>query len=170
MSWYQYLLNELGVAIVDPNVRGSTGYGRRFTSLDTGRKREDSVKDIGPLIAWIGAGVKKSMKFLENSVGEGAHARFVHQLLCRGVETDLLSRSRCGVFTLEYVFNGQLDVCAASLFSNIVPPEKSTTSSSAIPDELLVKQEPRTLDSLLPCSLDPTRIGVWGDARRVEGL
>jgi dipeptidyl aminopeptidase/acylaminoacyl peptidase len=42
-----YLLNEMGVAIFYPNVRGSTGYGKRFVSLDNGPfKREDSVKDI----------------------------------------------------------------------------------------------------------------------------
>ncbi|RJF93413.1 prolyl oligopeptidase family serine peptidase [Sphingomonas cavernae] len=42
-----YLLNELGVAIFYPNVRGSTGFGKRFVSLDNGPfKREDSVKDV----------------------------------------------------------------------------------------------------------------------------
>jgi dipeptidyl aminopeptidase/acylaminoacyl peptidase len=46
-----YLLNELGVAIFYPNVRGSTGYGKRFVSLDNGPfKREDSVKDIGAFL------------------------------------------------------------------------------------------------------------------------
>jgi dipeptidyl aminopeptidase/acylaminoacyl peptidase len=43
-----YLLNELGIAIFYPNVRGSTGYGKAFVSLDNGPfKREDSVKDMG---------------------------------------------------------------------------------------------------------------------------
>lgn len=42
-----YLINELGVAIFYPNVRGSTGFGKRFVSLDNGPfKREDSVKDV----------------------------------------------------------------------------------------------------------------------------
>jgi protease II len=42
-----YLLNELGIAIFYPNVRGSTGFGKRFVGLDNGPfKREDSVKDI----------------------------------------------------------------------------------------------------------------------------
>jgi dipeptidyl aminopeptidase/acylaminoacyl peptidase len=31
-----YLLNELGIAIFYPNVRGSTGFGKRFVSLDNG--------------------------------------------------------------------------------------------------------------------------------------
>jgi dipeptidyl aminopeptidase/acylaminoacyl peptidase len=46
-----YLLNELGIAIFYPNVRGSTGYGKTFVSLDNGPfKREDSVKDMGAFI------------------------------------------------------------------------------------------------------------------------
>jgi dipeptidyl aminopeptidase/acylaminoacyl peptidase len=49
-----YFLNELGVAIIEPNVRGSTGYGKSFVKLDNGVKREDTVKDIGALLDWIG--------------------------------------------------------------------------------------------------------------------
>jgi dipeptidyl aminopeptidase/acylaminoacyl peptidase len=48
-----YYLNELGLAIIYPNVRGSTGYGKTFLKLDNGVLREDSVKDIGALIDWI---------------------------------------------------------------------------------------------------------------------
>jgi dipeptidyl aminopeptidase/acylaminoacyl peptidase len=48
-----YLLNELGVAILLPNVRGSSGYGKGFLALDNGAKREDSVKDIGALLDWL---------------------------------------------------------------------------------------------------------------------
>ncbi len=48
-----YYLNELGVAILFPNVRGSTGYGKTFLTLDNGYLREDSVKDIGTLLDWI---------------------------------------------------------------------------------------------------------------------
>jgi dipeptidyl aminopeptidase/acylaminoacyl peptidase len=51
----QYLVNELGYAVIQPNVRGSTGYGRTFTQLDNGRLREDSVRDIGALLVWIAA-------------------------------------------------------------------------------------------------------------------
>jgi dipeptidyl aminopeptidase/acylaminoacyl peptidase len=49
-----YALNELGVAIVEPNVRGSTGFGKSFVKLDNGLKREDTIKDIGALLDWIG--------------------------------------------------------------------------------------------------------------------
>jgi dipeptidyl aminopeptidase/acylaminoacyl peptidase len=49
----QYYLNELGVAVIAPNVRGSSGYGKTYLTLDNGLKREDSVKDIGALLDWI---------------------------------------------------------------------------------------------------------------------
>jgi dipeptidyl aminopeptidase/acylaminoacyl peptidase len=41
-----YFLNDLGVAIVFPNIRGSSGYGKNYLMLDNGFKREDSYKDI----------------------------------------------------------------------------------------------------------------------------
>jgi dipeptidyl aminopeptidase/acylaminoacyl peptidase len=51
MGRNNYLLNEQGIAIFFPNVRGSTGYGKRFVGLDNGPfKREDSVKDIGAFL------------------------------------------------------------------------------------------------------------------------
>ncbi len=49
-----YLINELGVAIFYPNVRGSTGFGKRFVALDNGPfRREDSVKDIGAFLSHL---------------------------------------------------------------------------------------------------------------------
>lgn len=51
----QYWVNELGLAVIAPNVRGSTGYGREFKMLDDGRLREDSVRDVGALLDWIDA-------------------------------------------------------------------------------------------------------------------
>jgi len=45
-----YFLNELGVAIIYPNVRGSSGYGKTFLKLDNGVQRADSYKDIAALI------------------------------------------------------------------------------------------------------------------------
>jgi dipeptidyl aminopeptidase/acylaminoacyl peptidase len=51
-----YLINELGIAIFFPNVRGSSGFGKRFVSLDNGPfKREDSVKDVGPFLDRLAA-------------------------------------------------------------------------------------------------------------------
>jgi len=50
----QFLVNELGYAVVAPNVRGSSGYGKSFMALDNGVLREDAVRDIGSLLVWIG--------------------------------------------------------------------------------------------------------------------
>ena len=56
MGRNNYLINELGVAIFFPNVRGSTGYGKRFVSLDNGPDlRENSVRDIGAYLDRLGA-------------------------------------------------------------------------------------------------------------------
>jgi dipeptidyl aminopeptidase/acylaminoacyl peptidase len=44
---------ELGYAVIAPNVRGSTGYGKTYVALDNGFRREDSVRDIGALLDWI---------------------------------------------------------------------------------------------------------------------
>jgi dipeptidyl aminopeptidase/acylaminoacyl peptidase len=52
-SRWAYLVNELGIAVIMPNVRGSTGYGKSFLALDDGERREDSVKDIGTVLDWI---------------------------------------------------------------------------------------------------------------------
>ncbi|HJS52747.1 MAG TPA: prolyl oligopeptidase family serine peptidase, partial [Pyrinomonadaceae bacterium] len=48
-----YYINDLGIAVIYPNVRGSSGFGKTFLTLDNGFKREDSVKDIGALLDWI---------------------------------------------------------------------------------------------------------------------
>ncbi|WP_290429034.1 S9 family peptidase [Ideonella oryzae] len=48
-----YYVQELGVTLIQPNVRGSSGFGKTFLAADNGMKREDSVKDIGALLDWI---------------------------------------------------------------------------------------------------------------------
>jgi dipeptidyl aminopeptidase/acylaminoacyl peptidase len=53
MGRWNYFVDDLGIAIIEPNVRGSTGYGKSFVALDDGVRREDSVKDIGALLDWI---------------------------------------------------------------------------------------------------------------------
>ena len=55
MGRWNYFIDELGIAVIEPNVRGSTGYGKTFVALDNGMHREDSVKDIGALFDWIAA-------------------------------------------------------------------------------------------------------------------
>ena len=43
----------MGVAIIYPNIRGSSGFGRTFEQADNGLLRENAVKDIGALLDWI---------------------------------------------------------------------------------------------------------------------
>lgn len=48
----QYFLAN-GYALFEPNVRGSTGYGRSYTHLDDVEKRMDAVRDIGAAVDWL---------------------------------------------------------------------------------------------------------------------
>ncbi|MDQ3684781.1 MAG: prolyl oligopeptidase family serine peptidase [Acidobacteriota bacterium] len=48
-----YYLNELGIALIFPNIRGSSGFGKSFLRLDNGFLRENSYRDIGSLLDWI---------------------------------------------------------------------------------------------------------------------
>lgn len=86
-----YYLNELGVAIVYPNVRGSAGYGKTFLTKDNGFKREDSVRDIATIIAWIG----RQPEFNPNrlAVTGGSYGGYM-SLACMAMYGDIL---RCGV-------------------------------------------------------------------------
>jgi len=49
----QFWVNEMGLAVLQPNVRGSRGYGKSYLLLDNGYRRKDSVRDIGELLDWI---------------------------------------------------------------------------------------------------------------------
>jgi dipeptidyl aminopeptidase/acylaminoacyl peptidase len=53
MAQQNYLIDELGVAIIAPNVRGSSGFGKDFLKLDNGLHRADTYKDINALLDWI---------------------------------------------------------------------------------------------------------------------
>jgi len=48
-----YWINVLGVAILEPNVRGSSGYGKTFLKLDNGVQRDHTYKDINALFDWV---------------------------------------------------------------------------------------------------------------------
>ena len=48
-----YFLNEMGIALLYPNVRGSLGFGRKFEQMDNGRGRDGAIKDIGAMLDWI---------------------------------------------------------------------------------------------------------------------
>jgi dipeptidyl aminopeptidase/acylaminoacyl peptidase len=51
---FQYFLQQ-GIALVVPNVRGSTGYGRKYMLLDEVERRMDSVADLQYAVAWMQA-------------------------------------------------------------------------------------------------------------------
>ncbi len=48
-----YYTNEMGVALIYPNVRGSSGFGKSYIASDNGFNRMNSVKDIDSLLDWI---------------------------------------------------------------------------------------------------------------------
>ena len=50
-----YFLNDMGIVIIYPNVRGSSGFGKPFRQLDNGVLREAAIKDIETLLDWIAA-------------------------------------------------------------------------------------------------------------------
>lgn len=86
-----YLINELGCAILFPNVRGSAGYGKTFVKLDNGLKREDSYKDISALLDWI-----KTQPQLDRSrimVTGGSYGGF----MTLAVATNYADRIRCAL-------------------------------------------------------------------------
>ncbi len=52
-SDFQMWIDQLGAAVIAPNIRGSLGYGSYYITMDDGYNREASVKDIGALLDWI---------------------------------------------------------------------------------------------------------------------
>ena len=86
-----YYLNELGVALVYPNVRGSTGYGRTYLGLDDGLKREDAVKDVGALLDWVAKSDRLDARRVAAS--GGSYGGFM-SLACL---TNYPDRFRCGI-------------------------------------------------------------------------
>jgi dipeptidyl aminopeptidase/acylaminoacyl peptidase len=71
----QFLVREMGFVVITPNVRGSTGYGKTFMNLDNGEDREDSVKDIGALLVWIG--MQKDMDAKKVFVSGGSYGGYM---------------------------------------------------------------------------------------------
>jgi dipeptidyl aminopeptidase/acylaminoacyl peptidase len=69
-----YYLNELGFAIIFPNVRGSSGYGKTFLTLDNGFLRGDAYRDIGALLDWLQSRSDlDSGRVLVNGASYGGH-------------------------------------------------------------------------------------------------
>jgi dipeptidyl aminopeptidase/acylaminoacyl peptidase len=90
-STVQYWVNELGAAVVVPNVRGSSGYGKSWLLLDNAEKREDSVKDIGALLDWVGTRPELDAKRV--AVIGGSYGGY----MSLATMTHFSDRLRCGV-------------------------------------------------------------------------
>ena len=88
---YNYFLNEVGIAMIFPNVRGSTGYGKTFTKLDNGFHRQDTYKDIDALFDWIAT--RPDLDSDRIAVGGGSYGG--HMTLA--VSTFYSDRIRCSV-------------------------------------------------------------------------
>ena len=86
-----YYLNELGVAVLFPNVRGSAGYGKTFLTLDNGFKREDTVRDLGALLDWIGRDARFEARRV--AVIGGSYGGY----MALASLTHFSNRLRCGV-------------------------------------------------------------------------
>jgi dipeptidyl aminopeptidase/acylaminoacyl peptidase len=86
-----YYLNELGVALVYPNVRGSTGYGRTYLGLDDTVKRADAVKDVGAVLYWVVRSDRLDAQRI--AVYGGSYGGFM-SLACL---TNYPERFRCGI-------------------------------------------------------------------------
>ena len=73
-----YYVHELGVALLFPNVRGSSGYGKTFLKLDNGFLREDAYRDIGALLDWIKTQPRlDASRVMVTGVSYGGHMTFV---------------------------------------------------------------------------------------------
>jgi dipeptidyl aminopeptidase/acylaminoacyl peptidase len=86
-----YLVNELGIAVLLPNVRGSTGYGKDYLKLDNGFLREGAVNDIGKLLDYIGT--RKDLDTARIAVMGGSYGGYM-SLACM---FNFNSRLRCGI-------------------------------------------------------------------------
>ncbi|KAF9233901.1 alpha beta-hydrolase [Melanogaster broomeanus] len=76
-STHGYLLSELGIAVIYPNVRGSSGYGKKYMSADDVEKREDSVKDIGALIDYITSDLSAELDASRIAVMGGSYGGYM---------------------------------------------------------------------------------------------
>ncbi len=84
-----YYLNELGIALIFPNIRGSSGYGKSFLKLDNSFLRENAYKDIGALLDWIEARPElDANRIMVTGVSYGGHLtlataiRYANRIRC----------------------------------------------------------------------------------------
>ncbi|MGI5860601.1 MAG: S9 family peptidase [Myxococcales bacterium] len=86
-----YQLNEMGIALIYPNIRGSSGYGKSYLLLDNGEKREDAVRDVGALLDWIAT--RKDLDSSRVAITGGSYGGFISLASM----TQYSDRLRCGM-------------------------------------------------------------------------
>jgi dipeptidyl aminopeptidase/acylaminoacyl peptidase len=88
---YHYFLQELGIALVYPNIRGSLGYGRQYLNLDNGLLRQNAVRDVASILDWV----KQSDRLDQQrvAVSGGSYGGFM-SLACL---TNYPQSFRCGI-------------------------------------------------------------------------
>ncbi|KAJ7063598.1 Alpha/Beta hydrolase protein [Mycena amicta] len=77
MRIHWYITNELGCAVILPNVRGSRGYGKFFMAADSVEKREDSLKDIGALLDHVEQTMKNELDATRIAVMGGSYGGYM---------------------------------------------------------------------------------------------
>jgi dipeptidyl aminopeptidase/acylaminoacyl peptidase len=96
------LLVARGHAVFAPNVRGSTGYGRKFAKMDDGRKRMDSVKDLAAVHAHLvasGVAPKDRIAIMGGSYGGFmVLAALTHQPELWSAGIDIVGIAHLGTF------------------------------------------------------------------------
>jgi dipeptidyl aminopeptidase/acylaminoacyl peptidase len=86
-----YLIDELGLVLIFPNVRGSSGYGKSYLRLDNGKLRGDAVKDIGALFDWIAK--QKDLDKSRVAVTGGSYGGF----MSLAVQANYNDKIKCGI-------------------------------------------------------------------------
>ena len=88
MTQFQYYLSK-GIAVVAPNVRGSSGYGRRYMDLDNYKLRMNAVKDGGAILEdLVKSGISKPNRFIASGGSYGGFmtvasmAQFADDYIC----------------------------------------------------------------------------------------
>lgn len=90
---HSYLLNELKIAVIYPNVRGSSGYGKKYMAADDVLKREDSVKDIGALLDHIASNMRTELDSSRIAVAGGSYGGY----MSLATLTHYSSKLACGI-------------------------------------------------------------------------
>ena len=88
IAQFQYYLSK-GIAVVAPNVRGSSGYGKRYMDLDNYKLRMDSVRDGGAILEdLVKSGISKPNRFIASGGSYGGFmtvasmAQFADDYIC----------------------------------------------------------------------------------------